>query len=64
MDRGEVFTEPREVKAMCGLCEPDISRIDKKVLGPGCGTGNFLAEILGTPDRIRTYDPLFRRQML
>lgn len=46
-ERGEVFTEPREVKAMCDLCEPDISRIDKKVLEPGCGTGNFLTEILG-----------------
>lgn len=45
-ERGEVFTEPREVKAMCNLCEPDISRIDKKVLEPGCGTGNFLTEIL------------------
>ncbi len=45
-ERGEVFTEPREVKAMCDLCEPDISRIDKKVLEPGCGTGNFLTEIL------------------
>ena len=45
-ERGEVFTEPREVKAMCDLCEPDISRIDKKVLEPGCGTGNFLIEIL------------------
>ncbi len=45
-ERGEVFTEPREVKAMCDLCEPDISQIDKKVLEPGCGTGNFLTEIL------------------
>ena len=45
-ERGEVFTEPREVRAMCDLCEPDISRIDKKVLEPGCGTGNFLTEIL------------------
>lgn len=45
-ERGEVFTEPREVKAMCDLCEPDISKIDKKVLEPGCGTGNFLTEIL------------------
>lgn len=31
---------------MCDLCEPDISQIDKKILEPGCGTGNFLAEIL------------------
>ena len=25
---------------------------------------NILYHIFGTPDRIRTYDPLFRRQML
>lgn len=45
-DTGEVFTQPREVKAMCDLCEPTISEIDKKVLEPTCGTGNFLVEIL------------------
>lgn len=45
-DTGEVFTQPREVKAMCDLCEPLISRIDKTVLEPTCGTGNFLVEIL------------------
>ena len=45
-ERGEVFTEQREVKAMCNLCEPDLSDITKKVLEPGCGTGNFLVEIL------------------
>jgi len=45
-DAGEVFTRPREVKAMCNLCEPTISEIDKKVLEPGCGNGNFLTEIL------------------
>ena len=45
-DFGEVFTNEREVKAMCDLCEPDISQIDKKILEPGCGTGNFLVEIL------------------
>ena len=27
-DAGEVFTQPREVKAMCDLCEPTISEID------------------------------------
>lgn len=31
---------------MCDLCEPTISEIDKKVFEPGCGTGNFLVEIL------------------
>lgn len=45
-DAGEVFTQPREVKAMCDLCEPTISEIDKKVLEPTCGNGNFLVEIL------------------
>ncbi len=45
-DAGEVFTQPREVKAMCDLCEPTISEIDKKVLEPSCGNGNFLVEIL------------------
>ena len=45
-ERGEVFTEQREVKAMCDLCEPDLSDITKKILEPGCGTGNFLVEIL------------------
>lgn len=45
-DAGEVFTQPREVKAMCDLCEPDISNINKKVLEPTCGNGNFLVEIL------------------
>ena len=45
-EHGEVFTEQREVKAMCNLCEPDLSDITKKVLEPGCGTGNFLVEIL------------------
>ena len=45
-DAGEVFTQPREVKAMCDLCEPTISEIDRKVLEPSCGNGNFLVEIL------------------
>ncbi len=31
---------------MCDLCEPTISEIDKKVLEPACGNGNFLVEIL------------------
>ncbi len=31
---------------MCDLCEPTISEIDRKVLEPGCGNGNFLVEIL------------------
>ncbi len=31
---------------MCDLCEPELSDITKKVIEPGCGTGNFLVEIL------------------
>ncbi len=45
-EHGEVFTEQKEVLAMCDLCEPELSDITKKVLEPGCGTGNFLVEIL------------------
>lgn len=45
-EHGEVFTGQKEVKAMCNLCEPELSDITKKVLEPGCGTGNFLVEIL------------------
>lgn len=45
-DRGEVFTAPREVNAMCDLVEPTISAADSTVLEPACGTGNFLVPIL------------------
>lgn len=45
-EHGEVFTAHREVEAMCDLCEPELSDINKKVFEPGCGTGNFLVEIL------------------
>lgn len=41
-DFGEVFTDQREVKAMCDLI-PDWFG---NVLEPACGTGNFLVEIL------------------
>lgn len=44
-EHGEVFTAPREVKAMCDLV-PIISEIDATVLEPTCGNGNFLVEIL------------------
>ncbi len=44
---GEVFTNPREVKAMCDLILKEIwQNIDSTFLEPACGTGNFLAEIL------------------
>jgi hypothetical protein len=45
-ERGEVFTAEREVKAMCDLVGEDISDIEKRVLEPAAGNGNFLAEIL------------------
>lgn len=45
-DFGEVFTNEREVKAMCDLVQDESERIDSRVLEPACGDGNFLAEIL------------------
>jgi hypothetical protein len=44
--RGEVFTAEREVKAMCDLIGNDIADIEKRVLEPAAGNGNFLVEIL------------------
>lgn len=43
---GEVFTNEREVKAMCDLVSHECERIDSRFLEPACGTGNFLAEVL------------------
>lgn len=45
-DHGEVFTNEREVKAMCDLVKDECERIDSRFLEPACGNGNFLAEIL------------------
>lgn len=45
-DHGEVFTNEREVKAMCDLVAQECDRIDSRFLEPACGDGNFLAEIL------------------
>ena len=45
-DHGEVFTDEREVKAMCDLVEQECDRIDSRFLEPACGDGNFLAEVL------------------
>lgn len=46
-ERGEVFTNPKEVKAMCDLIPQEIwQNIDSTFLEPSCGNGNFLAEIL------------------
>ena len=43
---GEVFTNEREVKAMCDLVKEETERIDSRFLEPACGNGNFLVEIL------------------
>lgn len=45
-EHGEVFTNEREVKAMCDLVAHECERIDSRFLEPACGNGNFLAEIL------------------
>lgn len=45
-DHGEVFTNVREVKAMCDLVFDECNRIESRFLEPACGNGNFLAEIL------------------
>lgn len=46
VDHGEVFTNEREVKAMCDLVSHECDRIESRFLEPACGDGNFLAEIL------------------
>ena len=43
----EVYTNEREVKAMCELIPPHIwKQVDSTFLEPCCGNGNFLVEIL------------------
>ena len=45
--RGEVFTNEREVKAMCDLIPKETwDNIESTFLEPACGNGNFLVEIL------------------
>lgn len=45
-ERGEVYTNEREVKAMCDLIPMDMwTDITKTFLEPACGNGNFLVEI-------------------
>lgn len=42
----EVFTDEREVKAMCDLIPSEVwEDIDSRFLEPACGNGNFLVEI-------------------
>lgn len=46
-DFGEVFTNEREVKAMCNLIPEEMySDLTKTFLEPACGEGVFLIEIL------------------
>ncbi len=45
-DKGEVFTNQREVNAMLDLVKQETERIDSRFLEPACGNGNFLIEIL------------------
>jgi len=46
IDHAEVFTPPHIVEAMIKLVEPEVDRIDSRVLEPACGDGNFLVPIL------------------
>lgn len=42
-----MFTNEREVKAMCDLIPIDVwNNVDSTFLEPTCGNGNFLVEIL------------------
>ena len=45
-ERGEVFTNEREVKAMVDLVKEPSSDPAATVLEPSCGNGNFLIEVL------------------
>lgn len=45
-DKGEVFTNEREVKAMLDMIKDESERIDSRVLEPACGNGNFVSEVL------------------
>ena len=45
-DKGEVFTNPREVNAMLDMVKNESKRIDSRVLEPACGNGNFVTEVL------------------
>lgn len=45
-DRGEVFTNIREVNAMLDLVKLQVHNPEATFLEPACGTGNFLIAIL------------------
>lgn len=59
-DFGEVFTNPREVKAMLDLVKDESYRIDSRFLEPACGNGNFLIEILAR--KLQTVNEVKSRQ--
>lgn len=58
-DHGEVFTNEREVNAMCDLVHQECDRIDSRFLEPACGEGNFLAEIVNR--KLATVKKLHRK---
>lgn len=58
-EHGEVFTNEREVNAMCDLVAQECERIDSRFLEPACGDGNFLAEILAR--KLNTVKKLYKR---
>lgn len=45
-DHGEVFTPQWLVKDMCDLVDSEIRDINKKILQPSCGNGNFIMQLL------------------
>jgi hypothetical protein len=59
-EHGEVFTNQREVRAMCDLVENETFRIDSRILEPACGDGNFLIEILAR--KLKTISALYKGQ--
>ena len=61
-DHGEVFTAEREVNAMLDLVKQETDRIDSRFLEPGCGTGNFLTEILTR--KLAIVEKRYRRNQL
>ena len=46
VDHGEVFTNPRVVRAMLDLVPSECERLDSRFLEPACGDGNFLIDEL------------------
>lgn len=59
---GEVYTNPREVKAMCDLIpQEQWNNIDTTFLEPACGNGAFLSEIFERKLKLcNTYEDALR----